>query len=234
MGKKRILLKLTGEIFLDKNNRQLTAHTINNVIKQMKQLHNTYHFGIVVGGGNLFRGSKQGEQLGLDASVGHQIGMLATIMNGLILKDLLEQQDLSTALFCAMPSPEVGKPISQQSIAYALEKNQTLVFTGGTGNPFFTTDTNAILRALQIDANEIWKGTSIDGVYTADPRTNKDAQLIKKITYKQALNDKLGIMDPTAYALAEQYHKTVRVFDIFEKNALIRAAQEPDFGSIIQ
>lgn len=230
--KQIILCKLTGELLLDQS-KTLTAETLNKVIEQMVALKATHQFGIVIGGGNFFRGNQQSKKLGIGASVGHQVGMLATIMNGLIVKDLLENQGLPTALFCAMPSPEVGKPISQQSIDTALASNQTLVFTGGTGNPYFTTDTTAVLRALQINASQVWKGTHVDGVYDSDPKTNPNAQLLQKVTYDQALQQKLGIMDRTAFALAQQYQQTVRIFNIFEPNALIRAAQEPDFGSSI-
>ncbi len=230
--KQKVLCKLTGEIFLDQS-KTLTADTINQVIAQIASLRDTHQFGIVIGGGNFFRGNQHSKKLGISPSVGHQIGMLATIMNGLIIKDLLEHHGLSTALFCAMPSPEVGKPISQQSIDTALASDQTLVFTGGTGNPYFTTDTTAVLRALQIGADQVWKGTHVDGVYDSDPKKNPNAQLLKKVTYDQALQQKLGIMDTTAFALAQQYQQTVRIFNIFEPNALIRAALEPDFGSSI-
>jgi uridylate kinase len=231
-SKKRILLKLTGEIFLD-TEKKLSAAIIKPIIEQIKELSKTHNFGIVIGGGNFFRGSIQGKSLGMTASVGHQVGMLATMMNGLILKDLLEEQHLTTSLFCAIPCPEVGAAISQQSLMHALSKNNILIFTGGTGNPFFTTDTNAVLRSLQIDATQIWKGTSVDGIYDSDPRTNPDAHLLKQVTYTQALEDNLGIMDATAYALARQYKQIIRVFNIFTPNALIQAATDKNFGSII-
>lgn len=232
-SKKRILLKLTGELFLDPQSRELSPTMLNSVILQIKKLEKTHQFGIVVGGGNFFRGNQHGKRLGLTASVGHQIGMLATLMNGLILKDLLQAQDVPAALLCAMPSPEVGEGISQQNIDSALENNWTIVFTGGTGNPFFTTDTTAILRSLQISAHEVWKGTNINGVYTADPRTNPNAQPLKTVRFAQAFEQKLGIMDLTAYAMAEQYDKTIRVFNIFDQNALLKAAQDTNFGSVI-
>lgn len=230
-SKKRILLKITGEVFLDKEHRQLSSSVLNTLITQIKKLSGTHQFGIVVGGGNFFRGNQHGKVLGLSPSVGHQIGMLATMMNGLILKDILEHHELATSLFCAMPSPEVGEPISQQTILSALNQEHTLVFTGGTGNPFFTTDTNAVLRALQISADEIWKGTSVDGVYDTDPRQNPHAQKLSEVSYAKALQENLGIMDMTAYALADTYKKTVRVFDVFSENCLINAAQNPHFGS---
>jgi uridylate kinase len=227
------MLKLTGEVFLD-SSKQLSGETVRSIISQLKQLSTSYQFGIVVGGGNIFRGSQHGKKLGLEAAVGHQIGMLATMMNGLILKDLVEQQELSAALFCAMPAPEIGDAISQQTIHAALETHDVLIFSGGTGNPFFTTDTNAILRALQMGADVVWKGTNVDGVYDQDPRANKNACRLASVSYDEAFNKQLGIMDMTAYALAYEHKKTVRVFDIFTKDALILVANNPTFGSIIQ
>jgi len=228
----RIMLKITGTIFLDENNA-LDATAINKVIAQLKKLSYTYQFGLVIGGGNFFRGSQQGKQLGLSASAGHQIGMLATMMNGLILKDLMRQHDLSAKLFSAIDCAQVGSAISHEAIQAALEKYQVLIFAGGTGNPFFTTDTNAVLRALQIGAQEIWKGTDVDGIYSADPQQDPNAQRLDKITYQEALNQKLEIMDPPAFALAEQYHEVVKVFNIFTDNALLKVSSEPNFASTI-
>ena len=230
--KKRILLKLTGEIFLNKE-RQLSATFVGTLMKQIKQLHETHLFGIVIGGGNFFRGSQHGTKMGIRSSVGHQIGMLGTMMNGLMLKDLIEQQEIRAELFCAMPSPAIGKPTSQQLIDTALNEGKTMIFTGGTGNPFFTTDTTAILRALQINADEIWKGTTVDGVYDKNPATHSDALLLKHVSYRKALQDKLGVMDLTAYAMAETHNQRIRIFDIFAHNALLQAAQDKEFGSLI-
>ncbi len=232
-SKKRVLLKLTGEIFFDKNDRTLSLKHIHALIAQMHALKDQIQFGIVIGGGNFFRGNQHGKKLGITPSVGHQIGMLATIMNGLMLKDLLEQQKMPAALFCAVPSPGIGKPISQQAIDEALHGQRTLIFSGGTGNPFFTTDTNAVLRSLQIGADEVWKGTGVDGIYSSDPAKDPNATLLKKVSYTQAIQDKLGVMDLTAYAMAEQHHQKIRIFDIFEPDALIHAAENNNFGSLI-
>lgn len=232
-NKKRILLKLTGEAFLAADKKTLCPDTIQSIIKQIKQLMPEYLFGIVVGGGNFFRGKKEGRLLGMTPSSAHQVGILATMLNGIILKDLLAQHDIPTTIFCAIECPPAGEPISQQGITASVKKEQTMVFTGGTGNPFFTTDTNAVLRGLQIQVDEIWKGTKVNGVYTDDPLTDPNAKLLKHLTYKEALNNNLHIMDPPALALAEQYKQSIRIFNIFEKDALIKAAQNPEFGSKI-
>jgi len=230
---KRILLKLTGESFLSPDGQTLSATMINKVVAQIKELSSTHQFGIVVGGGNFFRGRIHGPKLGMTESIAHQVGMLSTMMNGLILKDLLEQQGLNTAIFSAVTCPQVGSPVSQQTIDAAVARGQTTIFTGGTGNPFFTTDTTAVLRGLQIRADEIWKGTKVEGVYSADPIKNPQAQLLKKVTYRQALDEKLGIMDSTALALAQAHDQVIRVFDIFQDKALLNADRDPSFGSTI-
>lgn len=231
--KKRILLKLTGEAFLSPEDQTLSAANINSIVAQIKQLSDTHQFGIVVGGGNFFRGRVHGKRLGMTPSVGHQVGMLSTMMNGLIIKDLLEQHGLTTAIFCAITCPQVGSPVAQQTIDAAVGRGQTTIFTGGTGNPFFTTDTTAVLRGLQIHADQIWKGTKVNGVYTADPTKDPHAQLLKKVTYRKALDMQLGIMDSTALALAQAHDQVIRVFDIFQDNALLKATEDASFGSTI-
>jgi len=232
-AKKRILLKLTGEAFLSTQNHNLSPDLINSIFAQIKELSSKFQFGIVVGGGNFFRGNEHGKKMGISRAVGHQIGMLATLLNGLMVKDLVEQHGLKTSLFTAITCPEIATSISQQAIENALEQDDVIVFAGGTGNPFFSTDTTAILRGLQITAEQVWKASHIDGVYTADPRTNKSAQLLPDLTFKYALDNKLGIMDATAFTLAAENKQTVRVFSAFMKNSLIQAAENPHFGSTI-
>ena len=232
-SKKRILLKITGEAFLSRQNHNLNPVLINNVIDQIKQLSDRYQFGIVVGGGNFFRGNEHGKRMGISRAVGHQIGILATLMNGLMLKDLLEKHNLKTSLFTAVMCPEMATSISQQAIEAALMQDDVMVFAGGTGNPFFSTDTTAVLRGLQINAEQVWKASHIDGVYSADPKTTQDAQLLTDITYKFALDNRLGIMDATAFTLASENKQTIRVFSVFTENALIKAAENPHFGSTI-
>lgn len=228
--KKRILLKLTGEVFTGTANTLCPSY-LHDTIKQIKQLENTHLFAIVIGGGNFFRGNIQGTQLGLSASAGHQAGMLATMLNAIIAKDLFEQSQITSTVLCAVDCPSVGTIICPQSISSALADSHVIIFTGGTGNPFFTTDTNAVLRALQIDAHEVWKGTKVNGVYNKDPKKHADAQLIKHISYDKAITEQLGIMDATALTLAKEHQIVMRVFNIFEKNSLIKAAQDTHFGS---
>jgi len=232
-AKKTILLKLTGEVFLSPTTKTLDNSLIKNIATHIKQLSTEYYFGIVIGGGNFFRGNTHGKALELSTSVGHQIGMLATVMNGLIIKDLLEQADIPATIFCALPSSEIGTPISQQAIKQAIKQGTCIIFTGGTGNPYFTTDTTSIVRGLQIQAQAVWKASNVDGVYDADPRLNNHANLIKKISFQDALNNNLRIMDATAFTLAKENNLPIRVFNIFQPDALLKAAESTDFGSIV-
>lgn len=230
----KIILKLTGQAFADRSSGAPSAVLINELIVQIKELHPTHQFGIVVGGGNFFRGNYQGKELGLSPSSGHQIGMLATCMNGLILKDLLEQAGLPALVLSALAAPELGDPISARTVSAALSTGATLIFVGGTGNPFFTTDTTAVLRGLQIGAAQIWKATKTDGVYEQDPFHFPQARLLKTVSFAHALHHNLGIMDATAFALAAQYQQPIRVFNAFAPACLLHAARIHDFGSTIQ
>lgn len=230
----RILLKLTGKIFLNKKTGGVDAVLARSLAQQIKTLEGTHQFGIVIGGGNFFRGSQQGKQLGLSPWAAHNCGMIATIINGVLLYDMFSQATISTTLVSALECPEIAAPITQQTIEQAVKRGDCIIFAGGTGNPYFTTDTNAIIRALQMGAKQIWKCSSVGGVYQEDPAHNPQATLLKNITYDTALEKHLGIMDATAFALARDNKLLIRVFNIFEQEALIQAAKNPEIGSIIQ
>lgn len=225
---KNIIIKLSGESFIEKS-------FLKELVTQIKELKKTNKLGIIVGAGNIFRGNQHGKALHLRETTAHYAGMVATIINGLILQDLLNQEEVETELFSAIPCPEVCQTIQQSKIDCALKKNKCLIFVGGTGNPFFSTDTNAILRALQIDAQEVWKGTKVDGIYSDDPEKNKSKklELYKKISYDKVIEKKLRIMDLTAITLAQDHKINIRVFNLFDKNALLKANKDKNFGSII-
>lgn len=230
---KTILLKLTGELLLD-GEKNLTSEFITKVASQIKTLKSRYKFGVVIGGGNFFRGNQQGKVLGLTPSVGHYVGMLGTVMNGLILKNIFEKEGLSVSLLSNIICPQIATTTSQYEIDKALKESACIIFAGGTGNPYFSTDTNAIIKGLQIGATEIWKATSVDGAYDSDPKKNKKAVLFKKITYKEAIEKKLEIMDLAAFILAEQEGLKIRVFNAMKDNAIITASQDENFGSLIE
>ena len=230
--RKKIILKLTGEL-LRHTDRGFDASALENIAGQIKQLSSSYTFGIVTGGGNFFRGSQQSPEIGISLQTGHYVGMLATMMNGLIIQDIFEHAGIATTLFSAVPCDTIGLPLSPQAIRTALESDRCLLFAGGMGNPFLSTDTTAVIRALQIGATELWKGTKVDGVYSEDPLKNPQAQRLAKTTYKKALHDDLHIMDAAAFALADPHNLIIRIFNIFHENALLKAAHEKDFGSTI-
>lgn len=225
---KRILLKITGSAFTTKSHGFITT-----VINQIKRLSTTHQFGIVVGGGNFFRGDQHGKALQLTPSIGHHIGMLATMMNGLMLYDLATQAQMPTTLFCALSCSQIGTPLAPETVHDALHNNHLLIFSGGIGTPFFTTDTTAVIRGLQMGAQQVWKATSVDGIYDANPADNPQARLLKTVTYADAYNKQLAIMDKTAYTLAAEHAMPIRVFNLFAENALEQAASDIHFGSII-
>jgi uridylate kinase len=238
---KRILVKVSGEIMKgsvpspssDKNS-SLSPVLINHLVEQVKKLTDVCSFHFLIGGGNFFRGSQQGKIMGLTPTVADDIGMMATTMNALMLSDLLHQGGIEAIVM----SPLAGMPsttyATSNEIAHALQAKKTIIFAGGTGLPFFTTDTAAVVRSLQIKADELWKGTKVDGLYSADPLTSAHAQKIPLLSYAKVVEQQLQIMDLPAIQLAQVHSLRIKVFTIFEHNALVRAYQDPHFGSIIE
>lgn len=232
-NKTTILLKVTGTSLLNKQKTGPDATLMRSLMHQIKQLSTTHWFGIVIGGGNFFRGSQHGKTLGLTPSTGHQVGMLATALNGLIIQDIGAQEGVALHVLSAFSCPALAESICPEKIARARAQAQGVVFVGGTGNPFFTTDTAAVVRALQIDALQLWKATDVDGVYDRDPHVDLAAQKIDRLSYKRAILDNFGIMDKTAFALAQEHGVPIRVFNIHKPNTLVHAAQDADYGSLI-
>ncbi|MCB9493504.1 MAG: UMP kinase [Epsilonproteobacteria bacterium] len=226
----RILLKLSGTIFSPRKDGEIPARAIAQQIKTLSQ---THQVSVVIGGGNFFRARSQGVQFGLQQPTADTIGMLATVSNGLMLHDFLAQLDVSSCLLSALPLPSIAPQVGPQSLRLALESNQVIIFIGGTGNPFFTTDTTAVMRSLQVGAKQLWKGTNVDYVYDGDPNKNKKSKALKTLTHQEGLDLKLGIMDLTAISLAQEYNLPIRVFNVFNDNALEHAANNPTYGSII-
>lgn len=230
--KKRILLKITGQILLDEQGN-LSANNIKSLAEQIQKLKEDFIFNIVIGGGNFFHGQEQSKKLHITQNTSHYIGMLATCMNGLILQDIFIQNNIKTTLFSALTCSEISCKVSIQNLKQALDTEDCIIFSGGTGNPYFTTDTTAVVRALQINAYELWKGTKVNGIYDKDPLIYKDAQFFQTVSSSYALKNKLDIMDQTAFALARQYTLNIRVFRIFDQNSLIKAVTEKNYGSLV-
>lgn len=240
--KKKILIKISGELFRVHNQRctdmEVTPsgfdyQLVHALAEQVKELSATYHVGFVIGGGNFFRGGHEGKHLKLRQSVADDVGMLATVMNGIILQECLRNEHVSSTLLSAVAIPGMVDVLSQAKIDQALELDRSIIFAGGTGNPFFTTDTNAIVRALQMGATQVWKATKVDAVYDDDPVKNPASKPIKSISFDDALRQNLRIMDMTALTLAQENQLTIRVFNLFAPQALLNVAQNNEFGSTI-
>ena len=229
---KKVLLKISGELFtsyeMEKNKSFL-----NLVISQIKKLQKDVIFHFVVGGGNFFRGNQHGRVLSLTDSVGHSIGMLATIMNGLILYDLLSSSGVSVKMLGSVNIPGYVEIAAEPLIRKSLNKGESIIFVGGTGFPFFSTDTNAVIRALQVRANEVWKGTKKDYVYSGDPAKGSKCVPLKNLTYDDALQQRLAFMDKTALSIAQEHDLLLRVFNIFNDNSLYNVYTDKDFGSTV-
>lgn len=234
MNVTRLLIKITGS-FLTFHDPDALIARIKSLAAQLKILASrNYKVALLIGGGNIFRGSEHGKRLSITPSRGHTIGMLATVINAVMLADLLSHEELKTTLLSAFPVPGIARVVSAENITTAFQQEHIIIFGGGIGTPFFSTDTAAIIRALEIQAHTVWKATSVPGVFDADPQTHKNAQLLPNITFQYALNNKLQIMDQTALVLAQQHHLVIKVFDIFTQDALLKATDDPHFGSVIK
>jgi uridylate kinase len=231
-AKATILLKLTGAVLRDSTGN-LSGDAIRSVAIQIKQLSATHHFGIVIGGGNFFRGNQQGKELGIIPAAAHEVGMLATLMNAVIIRDIFAQQGIASVILSAIACPQIAASVCHESIADALDQGKTIIFAGGTGNPFLTTDTCAIIRALQMGALQVWKATNVDGIYTHDPKTAAACDKITRISYDTIIAQRLGIMDMTAYCIAQEQEMLIRVFNIFTPNILVDCAHNDAIGSTI-
>lgn len=233
MAKKNILLKITGNILKPLKEKGLDTIVVKSIAQQIKKLKETHQFSLVIGGGNFFRGNIEGKSLGLDPIISHQVGMLATTMNGLVIKDVFEKNGVPSIILSANQNFSVCDTINQNNIEKAMELEKSIIFTGGTGNPFFSTDTAAILRALQIKADQVWKGTNVEGIFSVDPKLEQNAELLKKITFKQVIEKKIGIMDQTSFVLASENGLSIRVFNIFEQDSILKVCHNDDFGSLV-
>lgn len=187
---------------------------------------------IVIGGGNIFRGVA-GASNGMDRVQGDHMGMLATIINGLALQGALEDADLETRLLTAIEMEKIAEPYIKRRAVRHLEKGRVVIFGGGTGNPYFTTDTAAVLRAIEINADVILKGTRVDGVYNADPEKDKNATKFENITFKEVLNKDLKVMDLTAFTLSEENKLPIIVFDMNKEGNLVKVVSGEKIGTLV-
>ncbi len=217
---KRFLLKLSGESFADAGGRGLDQARLLNVAEQIQvALERGIEIGIVVGGGNFLRGATLSNQM-ITRTTADQMGMLATLLNGLALSDALNVKGCKTKLYSAVAVQGVADAFDYRRAIANLEAGRVVIFTGGTGNPFVTTDSAASLRAVEVNADVLLKATKVDGVYAKDPKKYPDAKRYEQITFAQALGEELAVMDLAAFCQCRDYNVPIRVFDVFKPNAL--------------
>jgi uridylate kinase len=230
---KRILLKLSGEALAGKREFGLDAETLEFIAREIKAIRAlNIDVAIVVGGGNIFRGI-QGSQHGMDRATGDYMGMLATTINALALQDALEREEVDTRVQSAIRMEQVVEPYIRRRAVRHLEKGRVVVFASGTGNPYFSTDTAAALRAMEVEAEVLIKATKVDGVYTKDPMKHKDAKKYDQLTYIDVLRDRLQVMDSTAISLCMDNKLPIVVFNLQEKGALLKLVQGGNVGTRI-
>lgn len=233
MQYKRILLKLSGEALMGERQYGIDPKRLNEYAKEIKQVVNKgIEVAIVIGGGNIFRGVA-GASNGMDRVQGDHMGMLATCINGLALQSALEDENVHTRLQTALEIKEVAEPYIKRKAIRHLEKGRVVIFGAGTGNPYFTTDTAAVLRAIEINADAILKGTRVDGVYNVDPEKNSDAIKYETITFKDVINKGLKVMDMTAFTLSEENKLPIIIFDMNKQGNLLKLISGEKIGTIV-
>jgi len=230
---KRVIVKLSGEALMGSLTHGLHQPTLERIAKDLATAADLgAEIGVVVGGGNFFRGI-QGADKGIERARADSIGMLATVMNALALEQAIEMQGQSARALSAVAMPSLCQPFSRQAALNHLAKGRVTILAGGTGNPFFTTDTAAALRGAEIGAELVLKATKVDGVYSADPKKDPSATRYTKISFDEAINKNLGIMDATAFALCRDQKLPVKVFSIFKNGALKRVVMGEDEGTLV-
>ncbi len=231
MKYKRILLKLSGESLMGDHQYGIDPKRLSEYADEIKKVHDKgVEIAIVIGGGNIFRGVA-GASNGMDRVQGDYMGMLATVINGMALQGALEDKGMLTRLQTALKIEEVAEPYIKRRAVRHLEKGRVVIFGAGTGNPYFTTDTAAVLRGIEINADIILKGTRVNGVYTSDPEKNADAIKFETITFDEVLKKGLNVMDLTAFTLSQENKLPIVVFDMNQDNALLDVCEGKKIGT---
>lgn len=230
----RVMLKLSGEILAGGKGYGIDPIVIGQLVEQVKSVVDTgVELSIVIGGGNIFRGVQAGAQ-GLDRASGDYMGMLATSINALALQDVLEQGGVETRVLSAIEMREIAEPYIRRRAVRHLEKGRVVIFACGTGNPYFTTDTAAALRAMEIGAEVLMKGTKVDGVYDKDPVNNPDAKIYREVSFLEVLNKGLKVMDAAAISLCMDNKLPLVVFDIGQKDNLLSLVNGESVGTVVK
>lgn len=232
---KRIILKLSGEALKSaESGEAIDGAILQTMADEIIKVHALgVQIGLVVGGGNIFRGSLGEKYRGVDRTTGDYMGMLATVINSLALMDCLEKNGLDVRVQSAIPMERVAEPFILRRAIRHMEKSRIVIFGAGTGNPYFSTDTTAALRASEIGADIIMKATKVDGVYDKDPVTHSDAVKYDKVCYSEALSKRLKVMDSTAFSLCMDNHMPILVFSMMEPDAILRAVRGDTIGTLV-
>ena len=230
----RVVLKLSGEALAEPSGFGLNTETLEQIATELRDVKSTFEvdISIVVGGGNFWRGVKGAGQ-GMDQAQADHMGMIATVMNGLALQDALERVGQDSRVMTAVEMPKVAEPYIRRRALRHLSKGRVVILAGGTGNPFFTTDTAAALRGAEIGAEIVLKATKVDGVYSADPNKDPDATRYSTITFDEAIGKHLQVMDATAFALCRDQNLPIKVFSIVKPGALMRVCEGVDEGTLV-
>ena len=230
---KRILLKLSGEALAGEAGYGIDPRVLKVLAAEIREIHDAgVQLAVVIGGGNVFRGIK-GATEGMDRATADYMGMLATVLNCLALQDALEQEGVHTRVQSAIEMQELAEPYIRRRAVRHLEKNRVVIFGGGTGNPYFTTDTTAALRAMEVGSQVVLKATKVDGIYDADPKTHPDAVRFDELTYIEVLKRGLKVMDSTAISLCMDNHLPIVVFDLNRSGNLKRVVQGEAVGTLV-
>ena len=230
----RILLKLSGEALMGDQQYGIDSSRLADYASEIKQIvEKGTQVAVVIGGGNIYRGI-QSEGAGFDRVQGDYMGMLATIINGMALQSALESIDIQTRLLTAIRMEQIAEPYIRRKATRHLCKNRVVIFGGGTGNPYFTTDTAATLRAIEIEADIILKGTRVDGIFTADPEKDKTASMYETISFDEVFQKELNVMDLTAFTLCKENNLPIKVFNMNTKGNLQKVCQGNNVGTLVK
>jgi len=230
---KRILLKLSGESLMGEKSFGISPDKLNHYATEIKKIVDLgVEVAIVIGGGNIFRGLQAADS-GIERVQGDYMGMLSTVINGIALASILETHSVYARLVSAIEMREVAEPYIRRRAIRHLEKGRVVIFSGGTGSPYFTTDSAAALRASEIDANVILKGTRVDGIYTADPEKDKIATKYDSISFAEVISKGLGVMDMTAFTMCHENNIPIVVFDINQDNNLLKVTEGASLGTLV-
>lgn len=230
----RILLKISGEALAGDAKVGLDAGTLEFIAEQIVEVHELkVQIAVVVGGGNFIRGDAFSRKGGIDRTVADQMGMLSTIVNALALQSAIEKREVPTRVQSAIHVSEVAESFIRRRAIRHLEKRRVVVFAGGTGNPYFTTDTAAVLRALEIEADCLMKATKVDGIYDKDPKTHADAKRYDRLDYSEAISKRLAVMDQTAFTMCREHKLPVIVLDLNRDGNILRAVKGEKVGTLV-